>query len=56
MISPLIKAKKLDLEKFKNGGIQATKVDLAKIKKRKLAKKEIGVLSGDVKMNMYRAR
>ena len=43
---------KLDLEKFKNGEVQATKVDLTKIKIKTLAKK-MGVLSEDVKMYMY---
>ena len=43
---------KLDLEKLKNGEVQATKVDLSSIKIKTLAKK-IGVLSEDVKMYMY---
>ena len=43
---------KLELEKLKNGGIQAAKVDLTKINIIKLAKR-IGVLSEDVKMYMY---
>ena len=43
---------KLDLEKLKNGEVQATKVDLTKIKINTLAKK-IGLLSEDVKMYMY---
>ena len=42
----------LDLEKLKNGEIQAAKVDLTKNNIRKLAKR-IGVLSEDVKMCMY---
>ena len=43
---------KLELEKLKNGEIQAAKVDLAKINIIKLAKR-IGVLSEDVTMYMY---
>ena len=43
---------KLDLERLKNGEVQATKVDLTKIKIKTLAKK-IGVLSEDVKMYMH---
>ena len=43
---------KLDLEKLKNGEIQAAKVGLTKISIRKLAK-IIGVLSEDVQMYMY---
>ena len=43
---------KLELEKLQNGEVQATKVDLTKIKIKTLAKK-IGVLSEDVKMYMY---
>ena len=43
---------KLELEKPKNGEIQAAKVDLTKINIRKLAKR-IGVLSEDVNMYMY---
>ena len=43
---------KLELEKLKNGEIQAAKVDLTKINIRRLAKR-IGVLSEDVKMYMY---
>ena len=43
---------KLDLEKLKNGEIQATKVDLTKIEIKTLAKK-IGALSEDVKMYIY---
>ena len=43
---------KLYLEKLKNGEVQATKVDLTKIKINTLAKK-VGALSEDVKMYMY---
>ena len=42
----------LDLEKLKNGKVQATKVDLTKNNMIKLAKR-ISVLSKDVKMYMY---
>ena len=38
---------KLDLEKFKNGGVQATRVDLARVKIKTVATK-IGVLSEGV--------
>ena len=43
---------RLELEKLKNGEVQATKVDLTKIEIKTLAKK-IGVLSEDVNMYMY---
>ena len=43
---------KLDLERLKNGEVQATKVDLAKIRIYTLAKK-VSLLSEDVKMYMY---
>ena len=43
---------KLDVEKLKNGEVQATKVDLTKIQIKTLAKK-VGVLSEGVKMYMY---
>ena len=43
---------KLDLEKLKNGGVQAAKVDFVKIDIKTLAKR-IGVLSEDVKVYMY---
>ena len=53
MIKSAYKSKaKLDLKKFKNGDIQATKVDLNKININTLAKKA-GVLSENVKMYMY---
>ena len=53
MINPLIKNNiELDLEKRKNGEIQAAKVDLTKTSIKTLAEK-IGVLSEDVKMYMY---
>ena len=43
---------KLDLEKLKNGEIQAAKIDLTKINMKTLANK-VGMLSEDVKMYMY---
>ena len=43
---------KLDLEKFKNGGVQAARVDLAKVKIKTLATK-IGVLSEGVKIYAF---
>ena len=43
---------RLDLEKLKNGEIQAAKIDLTKINIRKLAN-IIGVLSEGVNMYMY---
>ena len=50
---PSCKSKlKLDLERLKNGEVQATKVELPKIKINTLAKK-LGLLSEDVKMYMY---
>ena len=41
-----------DLEKHKNGEVQATKIGLTKMKIKTLAKK-IGLLSEDIKMYMY---
>ena len=46
------KTKELELEKLKNGEVQATKVDLTKPKIDTLAKK-ISLLSENVKMYMY---
>ena len=50
---PSYKSKlKLDLEKLKNGEVQATKIDLTQIKIKTLANK-LGLLGEYVKMYMY---